>query len=122
MPYADVDQIAYKLAWLGDYARNMSPSWDGDRISVPVRGPHGGEWVVQMLPCKGLYVDMYLKDVGITKSIPNVYERSVTQRLIDFFRYKAPMLFAGTKYYKNGRIIDPERGAITTYDGIISAR
>jgi len=57
-----------------------------------------------MLPGKGIQLFSDLKTLGITKGrIPHLYERSVTQRLIDKF-------------------CGDERGAISSYDGIIAAR
>src|SRR6266487_2217033 len=55
-----------------------------------------------VLPGRGIYLDHDLKSLGINRPIPGVFERSRFHRLMD-------------------RLND-ERGAITTYDGIVSGR
>lgn len=83
-------------------ARKMAPAWDGahvhHRIMAPDNAPLG-----RVLPGKGIYIDADLKKLGINRPIPWVFERSPFLRLMDRLRYD-------------------ERGAITTYDGIINAR
>jgi len=58
--------------------------------------------VGKVLPGKGLYLDMDLKYLGITKPLPNVFQRTIVRRLVE--------------------LIGNEVGAITAYDGIINAR
>jgi hypothetical protein len=104
------DQVAAALTYAARIGRAMPPSWQGARISVPYTGPQG-EYMGRILPGKGLYLDMDLKTVGITRgAIPHVYEKSPVQRYLErFLRVGLPIDWA-------------ERGAITTYDGIIGAR
>lgn len=118
----DVDRIATMLATGARMGRSMPPAWDGAQISIPVAGPDG-QWIGRVLPGRGLALGGDLKYFGITRSIPHVYERSPLERFQDQIIRLAP-IFARRKYYHRGltRIMDPERGAITTYDGIISAR
>lgn len=99
-PY-DVDIMAENLRYAGWLARQMPPAWDGARISQLCAFP-GGEFIGLMLPGKGLKLITDLKNLGITKRIPNIYEDSLTRRLLD--------------------LVEDERGAITTYDSIIAAR
>lgn len=98
---SDCDKLATHLLRMSTLAREMSPGWDGAKVKHRVMGNHG-EHVGWMLPGKGLYVDMDLKRAGITKQLPWVYEYTWFNRLRDKLR--------------------SERGAITTYDGIISGR
>jgi hypothetical protein len=60
----------------------MPPSWRGAGIRHPVCG-FGGEHVGHLLPGRGLYVDMDLKSLGVTRPIPHVLERSPMRRAID---------------------------------------
>jgi len=118
----DVDRIATMLADGARMGRSMPPAWDGARISVPVIGPDG-QWIGRILPGRGLSLASDLKYFGITRPIPFVYERSSLERLQDVITRHAP-IFSRRRYYHRGltRIMDPERGAITTYDGIINGR
>lgn len=101
MTTCDVDAVASELARWGRIGRSMPPSWDGAADSVPVCGQEG-QRVGRILPGRGFYLDSDLKSLGITKGIRNVYERSPAHRLVE--------------------LLKDERAAITTYDGIISAR
>lgn len=100
-PQYDPDILAKNLAYSAWLARKMPPAWDGARISQPLALPDGNV-IGLMLPGKGLKLHADLKDLGITKPIAGVYQDSLTRRLID--------------------LLGDERGAITTYDGIIAAR
>lgn len=100
-PPVDPDILAPNLIRMGQLARSMPPAWDGARVAYLAAGP-SGEYVGKMLPGRGLSLASDLHGYGITKSLPHVYENSVTRKLIDLLR--------------------SERGAITTYDGIIAAR
>lgn len=103
----DVDKMANWLGDWGDHFSKLPPAFDkgdyldGTAIKQPVCGP-GGEPIGHALPGRGLYLSRDLKSLGINRHIPNVYPYGPTARLLD-------------------RLQD-ERGAITTYDGIISAR
>lgn len=113
----NVDNIASHLIQLGLQGKNMPPSWDGEGVSIPVCSLDG-DYIGRVLPGRGLYLDMDLKAVGITKKLPFVYERSPIQWL------KEVLLtgFATLGRPAGDRILESEIGAITTYDGIISAR
>lgn len=100
-PKYDPDILAKNLAYSAWLARQMPPAWQGARISQPLALPDGN-MIGLMLPGKGLKLHADLKELGIVKPIPGVYEDSLTRRLID--------------------LLEDERGAITTYDGIIAAR
>lgn len=106
---ADVDILATTLARMGAAARAMPPSWasDGDRFDAC--GP-GGERIGDIYPGEGLALGVDLASLGITRPIPNVFERSAVLRLGDRVRRLAT------------RLLGDERGAIATYDGIIAGR
>ncbi len=97
----DVDQLAGHLAMLGRTGRAMPPAWKGAGVSVPIDMPGGGR-LGRMLPGKGAYLDVDLKSLGITRPIPHVFERTPTQRAIEF-------------------LLD-DRGSVTVYNEIIAAR
>jgi hypothetical protein len=118
MPVANVDVIAEEIGFLGRLARNMPPAWDGAKVRHIVKSPATGGYLGYLLPGRGYMPDLDLKSLGITKgTIPHVYERTLLSRLHDY-------LMRPEKRYNEmtGEVIDPERGAITTYDGIINAR
>lgn len=101
----DPDNFASHLIDTAKFAKTMSPASWKHGITVPAHVPGGGEFG-KLLPGKGLYVDFDLKQFGITKPLPHVYEKSITLKLLEIFN----------------RLHLDERGAITTYDGIITAR
>lgn len=117
MPHVDVDKLAAELAYMGELGKNMPPAWDGAKVRNVVKSPVTGGYLGYMLPGKGLQLDMDLKYLGINKTIPHVYERSLLARCYD-------AMMRPRKYFRTDleQVIDPERGAITTYDGIINAR
>lgn len=118
MPVANVDTIAQEMSFLGRLAKNMPPAWDGAKVRHLVKSPSTGGYLGYLLPGRGYMPDLDLKSLGITKgSIPHVYERTPLSRIYDY-------LMRPEKRYndKTGEVIDTERGAITTYDGIINAR
>lgn len=100
-PHSDPDILAGNLIRMGALARSMPPAWDGAQVAYLAAGP-SGEYFGKMLPGRGLYLNADLHGYGITKSLPHVYEDSVVRKLVDVLR--------------------SERGAISTYDGIIAAR
>lgn len=123
----DADDLARALIQIGDLARKMPPAWDGAKISQPVLSPIGGN-LGRILPGRGLYLADDLKNLGIKKRLPNVYERSPISFLKDAC-YESALKYerkAWRTRAKSGKVPvwvrDPERGAITTYDGIINAR
>lgn len=107
---SDCDLLAATLSDLAALGRRMPPSWGGARVSVPVCGPEG-QYVGRVLPGTGLYLPMDLKAIGITRGrLPHVFQASPVQRCMEALLGRGlPMEWA-------------ERGAITTYDGIIAAR
>lgn len=117
MPTINVDTIAQELAFLGRLGRNMPPAWDGAKVRHIVKSPATGGYLGYMLPGRGFQLDMDVKYLGINKSIPHVYERTLLGRLYDLW-------LRPEKTWREDlqQVIDPERGAITNYDGIIAAR
>lgn len=117
MPAVNVDTIATELAFLGRLGKHMPPAWDGAKVRHLVKSPTSGNYLGYILPGRGFMPDLDLKYLGITTPLPHVYERTLLSRLLD-------ALWRPAKRYheRTGRVIDPERGAITTYDGIINAR
>ena len=113
----DVDLIAKKLLEWGAMAKRQPPGWQGNCDAPPLSGPEG-EPIGWILPGKGLYLAHDLKSLGITfdpaaMARAGVYERSPVRRLAEKIakaRKAAELL------------ITDERGAITSYDGIINAR
>lgn len=81
-PTADPDGIASVLAQLAAMGRSLPPAWDGARVSTLVAGPQR-EGIGRMLPGRGLYLDMDLRALGISKPIPHVYERSPVRRWVE---------------------------------------
>src|SRR6266576_2273151 len=97
----DIDKVAATLIRMGRMARDMPPSWDGAKCRTLVAGP-SFEHVGHLLPGRGLQLDCDLKYLGIKKHLPNVFQKTIKDRLFEILR--------------------SERGAIATYDGIINAR
>ena len=104
----DVDQLAMNLAEWGAMAAAMPPAFMGAEIHEPMilpKIPIGRSSlprVGHMMDGRGLLLDCDLKDLGIKKKIPHVYERTLARRLWDK--------------------LGDDRATITTYDGIVSAR
>lgn len=99
--HRDVDTIARNLMLMGEMAATMPKAYRAGGCRQPVYGP-GGLPIGHMLDGEGLFIDVDLKDIGITKKLPHVIERSPLARLLD----------------KLGN----EKGAILNYDGIVAAR
>lgn len=95
------DHLAERLADMAHVWRGLGPSWDAGAIRTRITAPGGGH-LGFALPGRGILLDTDFKHLGITRQIPGVFERSPFRRILD-------------------RVND-ERGAISTYDGIISAR
>lgn len=100
-PAYDIDIAGANITRLAQIAKNMPPAWDGARIAHYAGMPDGGQ-IGLVLPGRGLKLTCDLKELGITRPIPYVYEDTPTRHLMD--------------------MLGSERGAITTYDGIIAAR
>lgn len=100
-PRVNVDVLAQRLMHLGRVAAAMPPLWDGDRHAPLIAGPQG-EYLGRVLPGKGIKVAFDLRDVGINRALPYVFERSPLLHLLDTLR--------------------DERGAVTTYATQVLAR
>lgn len=99
--HVDIDNVAMNLMLMGEMAAKMPKAYRADpTCRQPVYGEHGV--IGHMLDGEGLVINTDLKSLGITKKLPYVIERSPLGRLLDKF--------------------GDERGAITTYDGIVAAR
>jgi hypothetical protein len=97
----DVDDLARNLAAWAAMGARMPPAYERHGIREPLVSQDGTH-LGHVLDGKGIYLDCDLKDLGIKGRIPHVYERSLTNRILD----------------KLGR----EDGAITSYDNIIAQR
>ncbi len=128
----DPDALALHLMHAAATARAMPPAWDGCRSSIPYMSPNGG-MMGRMLPGRGLYLFDDLKNLGISRRVPGVLERSPVQRLVDRFAGGKRVLHidpvrrslgraAKISYDERLGIIDAERGAISAWDGVINAR
>src|SRR5574343_216699 len=117
MPHVNVDTIAEELAFFGRLGRHMPPGWDGAKVRHIVKSPTTGGYLGFILPGKGFQLDMDLKYLGVQKPLPFVYERTLLSKCYD--AWLRPEKTWREDYQQ---VIDPERGAITTYDGIINAR
>jgi hypothetical protein len=120
--------LAERLTEWAALARAMPPAWEGASISHAIGGDGGA--IGRILPGKGLLLKEDLKNLGINKPLPAVYERSPFLLLTDKWHrrkwsdHTRRALVASHLGYSTD-IVDrllSERGAITTYDGIISAR
>jgi hypothetical protein len=114
--HRDVDQIAGHLASWAGLARAMPPSFRGGGDRIPIASPNGG-LLGFALPGEGVYLDVDLVALGVTRPISGVYERSPVQRFLDRVeaRVRRELLFWR-------RLPGDKRGVITTYDGILASR
>lgn len=140
----DPDRAARVLIDAAARARRSPPAWDGDHIVTKLFTPEGG-FLGDMLPGRGLALAHDLRAFGIECPLPHVYERSAVQRATDSVRRWGEELDAKRRLYAHKGLLrpmfDPQWGAIelvsvspevaaakslaaavTTYDGIISAR
>ncbi len=108
MSQINVDQVASVLVQMGTMARRMPPAWDGARVTALASGPDG-QVFGRMLPGRGLYLARDLKTLGITKPLPNVYERTPLARAVDALDLYGTM---------RGKVFDAERSAIRFLDGL----
>lgn len=134
MPRHDPDQAARWLREAGRLAVAMPPSWDGAKVSIPLKLPHSGATIGRILPGRGVVLRDALRDYGITRgAIPHVMERGLFERLRDATRGRerlAVALAAGCVALHAGASDVAELlrgaplllGAITQYDDIINAR
>lgn len=99
----------------------MPPAWRGALISQPVFAP-GGVQFARCLPGEGLYLNTDLKDLGITRELPYVFERGRTLRLLDAFeKIKSREGIAVRRGYDYPEM-DRIAAAITSYASIQSQR
>jgi hypothetical protein len=127
-PSPNVDNLARHLIKWGALARSMPPAWNGACISQPVGGDLG--MFGRMLPGKGLLLDLDLKNVGVRRPLPYVYDRSPILRLTDKWHRRKwsdrarNALAANHIGYSSDSLnwLLSQRGAVSTYDGIIAAR
>src|SRR6267378_2246466 len=128
-PKQDVNNLSGQLAYMALLGKLMPPAFEGAGISQPIFSPEG-HFLGKNLPGKGIYLNYDLKDLGITKRIPFIYERTHTNRLIDSWHKRKKsdrmrqMLWNNNIKHRSDwtdRMFS-EVGAITTYDGIINAR
>jgi hypothetical protein len=105
-PPVDIDQGARNIHALAKMARSMPPSWLSHADSFPIRSQEW-DYLGEVLPGTGIYLNCDLKDLGITKKIPYVVDRSELGWGQEYIRkYVREKLWA----------------AISSYDGIISGR
>lgn len=81
----DVDRLATTIAMWAQMAKSMPPTWKHAGISQPIVGTEG-QAIGRIMPGQGLYLDCDLKHIGITKHLPHVHERTVTNRILDIVR------------------------------------
>ena len=147
MPTYDHRRVYEILRQGGLMARRAPPAWDGDRISQPIFSPQGG-YLGRVLPGRGLYLSCDPFALGLTRLPPHVFARSHVDRMVEGLERALDFLgldqLQAVQASKFGRLLDPERlairlvdhgvfsptvraaqriaAAITTYDGIITAR
>lgn len=97
----DCDLLAVRLTQLGQVGASLPPVWDGCGISQLVAGPQG-EFMGKILPGRGFLLFEDLKNVGITRELPYVFQRSIAFQLRD--------------------LLKSERGAITSLADLNAAR
>ncbi len=131
MPYSNVDYIADRLVRMSILAKNMPPSWDGAKITIPVISPDGEARIGKLLPGRGLYLNCDLKSVGILRPVPFVFEKTPVMRLVDTLKSERRAIAAAagmalvaglSRKFLHTWIPAGLWGTITTYDGIINAR
>jgi len=105
----NVDRIAETLRDMGAKAAWMPQGFLAHGQTLPLVDAHGGR-LGDMLPGIGVRLDVDLNSLGITRPIPNVYDRTRFCRAAE----RALQLFE--------RLARDDRGAITTYDGILASR
>lgn len=124
MPQTNVDQIAQSLASVAATIAGSPPSWHSHKDTVLVAGPDG-QRLGRGLPGYGIVLDRPLKDLGVTKPIPHVYDRPLVERAINMAggRERLAMLVLALLSAKAIPFSIPMMaGAIISYDNIINAR
>lgn len=124
----DVDRIAAWLAAQAQYVHAMPPSWDAGKDMLHIAA--GSDMALRLargLPGKGLVLDGSLRDLGITKPIPHVFDRSLVERAIDLTRGHERVAIAAVAALcalKSGVSELPilVAGAIGSYNDILASR
>lgn len=109
--YSNPDLIVEQLRFLGDMARKMPRSFDAESITYRVDSPDLGS-LGRMLPGRGFLSAIDFRKLGITRQPANVYDPSRYRRIED----------AARKFFAGRGMLELQRGAITSYDAIISNR
>ena len=121
----NIDLLAEKISEWALIGYKLPPSWDGAKHSFPVCGPQR-ERIGDILPGRGLYLDRDLKSMGITRRIPHVFERTEACKLAEALGSERDAIrliaFRDRALRYGCERTDLARAAITSYDGIISAR
>jgi hypothetical protein len=103
----DVDIGARNIIAMAKTARAWPAVFEKHGEDYPIIAQDGSP-IGSVLPGLGIYLDVDLKKLGITKKLPHVFERSKFLRSLEW----------SLKHFPN----EVWRAAITTYDGIVSAR
>jgi hypothetical protein len=125
----DVDDLASRLAQVGQTARAMAPSYQGGGYHFGFTG-QGGECLGRVLPGVGLVLNMDGASLGLHRLPSDVYDRSTALRveelqtlnwsaLVDLADGEKTVGWTDLKGRKR-RLV--QGGAVSGYDGIISGR
>lgn len=105
---SDPDQIMETMIGWGEQARKMPKTWDHEGLTYRV-GSDQGEFG-KMLPGRGFMPFVPLKQLGINREHPYVYDPTIFQRLRD-------------RFVRLGHdLLTSEIGAISTRNDILTAR
>ena len=120
-PTCDPDILAKELIRWVALAQSAPPAWDGDEISIPIGG--SGGIIGRLLPGKGVYLDHDLRRISpIRQIIPGVFERSRTQRAIDFFKDNRRAVACAAMTALCGIPDNVSPAAIAAYNDILTQR
>lgn len=122
-PRVDPDVLARHLGRMAALGRSMPPSWDGAGITHLMGSPDG-DYLGKILPGRGVYLDVDAAALGLRALPPHVFTRSPIKKLISAFADPdAGDVRAEQAAIRVFETLRPVGGAaISTYDGIISAR
>lgn len=121
----DSDRIAKWLAYQAAYVRSLPPSWDAAKDTMLISAG-GSARYGRGLPGRGIVLDVPLKSLGITKPVPNVFDRPLVERAVELLRGReraAMAVLAALAAVKAGvgELAPMFVGAITDYNGILNA-
>lgn len=118
----DVDAVAGLLAYGGRMARRQPPAWDGGGISAVMLTPDGVP-LGRVLPGRGIALLRDLQELGITRPIPYVYERSPLARATERARGALETVIRNAglpglpaPFFGALRLLSPEQVAVRAYD------